>query len=241
MNNIQSNIHNLTQLWTVAGEAFQSYFEDEYLCISTIKNSDWPNRIWTKRPLSEDIFEKIQAKMKAEAPLTFSYFNENNSANPLLQNSPLQIKTKQYAMSLALTKQMETQKNIQLQQVSNEAEAALWSSTFYEAFKYKISPETVSKTQEKIQYFLAYHNEISVGTIVVFITNQVAGIHSLSILPSQRKQGFATELMHHALNMLTAQGFALATLQASEMAKEMYLQMGFSIEFTVENYITKTA
>lgn len=61
-------------------------------------------------------------------------------------------------------------------------------------------------------------------------------MHSLGIIPQKRKQGFATEIMRHTLNKAIDQNLSLATLQASEMAKEMYLKLGFSLDFLMKNY-----
>ena len=59
------------------------------------------------------------------------------------------------------------------------------------------------------------------------------------IIPSQRKKGYGKEVMYNVLNLLIDNNYDLATLQASEMAKNMYSKMGFSLDFIMENYKLK--
>ncbi|MFV0467565.1 MAG: GNAT family N-acetyltransferase [Dysgonomonas sp.] len=239
MNKIKLNINNLTRLWKMAGETFENYFEDEAIFWSQIKNSEWPNRVWTNKPLTEETILKIKSRMRIESGLTFSYFSEIKKRNLLMNDNDFKFKSLQSGMSLPLTNKFSTQKQIDFKEVTGKTDAKLWSESFYEAFNYNISTETVLRTKNDIQYFLSYHESELVGTIVLFVTEKVAGIHSLGILPAKRKQGLATDIMHAILNTAIDQDLTLATLQASEMAKEMYLKMGFSFDFLMENFQLK--
>ena len=236
---IGDNIQNLTTLWKKASWEFNEFSKDNNSCIAKIYNTDWPNRIWTDQKISKEIIEEIKLKMKKENGLTFSYFNENTKKSPSIRDNNLSPKWIQYGMSLTLKKKFETQNSINLQKVTNKEHSEVWSETFYKAFQYVISAETVFRTKNDIQYFLIYNQEMLVGTVVLFISNKVAGIHSLSILPIARQQGFATQAMYHILNIAFDHKISLATLQASQMAKEMYVEMGFSIDFLMENYQLK--
>jgi drug/metabolite transporter (DMT)-like permease len=231
---IKQNIQNLTSLWETAGKEFDKFSKDNNICIANISNSDWPNRIWTDQKISKKIIGEIKLKMHKENGLVFSYFNEDTKKSP--SNNNFTLKSVQYGMSLPLNTKFEIQNSVNLQKVTNKQSSALWSSAFYNAFKYKISTETVIKTKNEIQYFLIYHKDELVGTAVLFNTDKVAGIHSLGILPSKRKLGFANETMCQILNIAIDQNLSLATLQASEMAKKMYVEMGFSNDFIIENY-----
>ncbi|WP_073177710.1 GNAT family N-acetyltransferase [Flagellimonas flava] len=108
------------------------------------------------------------------------------------------------------------------------------------AFGYGINPETLAKTWKHIPYYLIFDDREPVGTIILYQTGQVAGVHSLGILPQRRKQGYATEIMKHILNMALDKGATLATLQASEMAKNLYTKMGFSLDFIMTNHCLPT-
>lgn len=237
MKNTRLNIDNLTSLWTLAGQNFEGFTEHVDYSLSAIENSEWPNKIWTNQALTPKSISAIKKNMDN---LVFSFFNEQKEPNSLIKNADFKLKFCQYGMSLSLIKRFRTEKKLKFIRVHEETNAQLWSTSFSKAFGYSISIETILKTNEDIQYYLIYHQENLVGTIVLFITNKVAGIHCLGILPSQRKKGFATEIMHHVMNMIIDQDCNLAVLQASEMAKNIYLKMGFSIDFLMENYILKS-
>ncbi len=236
MNTTQLNIDNLTHLWTVAG---QDFTKGSAYSFSKIKNAQWPNRIWANGPITLDIIEKIGMRMTTETDLIFSVFSEKQETNHLINQDVFILKSAQYGMSLALTHGYKTHRKIEFKHVMDAAGAELWSDTFFQAFRYQITAETVLKTSKDIPYFLVYHQGNLVGTVILFVTNHVMGIHSLGIVPSQRKKGFATDIMHHVLNRAIDQNLSLATLQASEMAKDMYLKMGFTTDFLMKNYTLK--
>ncbi|MBJ6367035.1 GNAT family N-acetyltransferase [Snuella sedimenti] len=239
MNNTQLNINNLTQLWQVAGQSFKSYFKEASIYYIYITNSEWPNRIWTDASISEDIVHSIQSKMDGNATLTFSYFNDKKTKSPLVDYKCFSLKSVQYGMSLTLKGKFMTQIPLEFKRVTNKSSAQKWHKTFYEAFNYNISTETIIKTKNDIQYVLVYHKKAIIGTVLLFTTNHVIGIHSLGIRPKHRKKGYANEIMHQVLNMAIDQKVSIATLQASEMAKGMYEKMGFTIDFLMENYTQK--
>lgn len=240
MKKVELNINNLTTLWKIASASYQRYFSDEHFEYAYIKNTQWPNRVWIKNPSSIHFFEKIKEKIgKPYKDLTFSYFN-THSKNIFLKNKHnLKLKSVQYGMSLPLKNKFITQKKIHFKQVENENEAQAWSNSFQKSFGYNISSQIILKTKEHIPFYLVYLEQELIGTVILFVTKNVVGIHSLGILPKKRKQGFATEIMHHILNKSIDKNLTLATLQASEMAKAMYLKIGFSIDFLMENYQLK--
>lgn len=240
MNNNELNINNLTALWKDASSFYPNDFSDENFECAYIENSQWPNRIWAKNPKAIEHFRKIQENLGGNyKDFTFSHFNIANENTSLKNNQNLKTKSVQYGMSLSLINKFKKQRNLEFKIVENEEEAQVWSDSFYKIFSYEISLETIIKTKREIPYYLVCFEKELIGTVILFVTNQTAGIHSLGILPQKRKRGFATEIMHHILNKSIEQNLSLATLQASEMAKEMYLKMGFSIDFLMENYQLK--
>ena len=123
--------------------------------------------------------------------------------------------------------------------VENPEQARQWATTFGQAFGYDFGANTVLETMLGVPYYLVYHGESLVGTVILYVTGQVAGIHALGIPPEKRKQGYATEIMYFTLNMALESGSDIATLQASEMAKNMYLKIGFTTDFLMQNYKLK--
>lgn len=239
MNKTELNIKNLTSLWKLAGKNFDGYHSSENIFCSKIELSEWPNRVWTNQPLNSTIIQKIEQKMRNDNRLSFSVFKKPKNEHLVTFEKTFKIKSLQYGMSLPLKNKVKVTKTLDFKKVNDRKNAELWCKSFNESFKYIINVDTILRTQNNVQYFLVHHKKELIGTVVLFVTQSVAGIHSLGILPSKRKQGFASAIMCHILNMAIHQKLTLATLQASEMAKEMYLKMGFSLDFIMENYILK--
>ncbi|WP_281980177.1 GNAT family N-acetyltransferase [Tenacibaculum mesophilum] len=241
MKKIASNINNLTSLWKTAATPYQGYHKETSFESAYIQNAQWPNRIWTNLSPSKNQLKEVQQQMLGEGKLfTFSLFTLSSQENNMELDAKIKLKSTQYGMSLELKEKFETQRQIDFKRVKNKEEAGIWSNAFFKAFNYEISTATILKTKETIPYYLVYFEQELVGTIILYTTNTIAGLHSLGIIPEKRKQGFATEIMRHTLNKAIDQNLSLATLQASEMAKEMYLKLGFSLDFLMENYILNT-
>ncbi|WP_242202199.1 GNAT family N-acetyltransferase [Aestuariivivens insulae] len=237
MNNEKLNTYNLTTLWLNAVSYSEKTWDNDYFECAHIENTQWPNRLWAKNTLSaQDLENAITRLDLSHKGLTLSHFCTPDQKNTLQHNAKLKLKSVQYGMSLALKNKFKTQKNLVFRSIDHEDRANLWSDAFSKAFGYNISVETIMKTKEKIPYYLVYSKLDVVGTVILYPTQHVAGIHSLGVIPTKRKQGFASEIMHHVLNKAIDQNLSLATLQASVMAKPMYLKMGFSIDFIMENY-----
>ncbi len=236
MNKTKTNKNNLFQLWKVAGQSFQSYFEEDGIYCSFIKSSQWPNRIWIDELLSEESIQKVSLKIEKYNNFTFSHFNTEMQNISLISPNKFTLKSEQYGMSLSPTTKFKTSKNINFRSVRDEKDAKKWNEGFYDAFQYEISIETILQTKDEIPYIIVLHEQELVGTIILFETHKTLGIHSLGIISAKRRQGFAIEIMRHCINNAVEQNISLMTLQASEMAKYMYLKLGFSLDFKMENY-----
>lgn len=235
MNTIEENTHNLTSLWKLASQSFNQFMENENYCKSVIKYAEWPNKIWLKSDLTDRKLNEIKAELNSNSNLVFSFFNIDNT-----KSIPLNLKSVQYGMSLNLTEKFKISEEIILKKVETLKSAELWESTYYKSVKYKINAKIITSIKDKIDFFIAYHNNQVIGTIVTYKTGKTIGIHSLSVLPIHRKKGYATEIMVHILNQSLSENLSLVTLQASKMAKKMYEKIGFVTEFTMENYQNKT-
>lgn len=230
------NIYNLGQLWKLAGSSLNGFKENTSYSVSTINNSEWPNRIWVKNNLSKETIQEIKSEMSLNKQIKFSYFNDDEEEVSLIHNNSFKLKSTQYGMSLPLHSKLKVEKNLILKKVSDKVTLELWSQIFQDAFGYKISVETISNTSDTIEYYLIMNKKAVVGTIIILATDTTLGIHSLGIIPSQRKKGYAKEIVSTILNKAIDSNFKLATLQASEMAKNMYIKLGFSIDFIMYNY-----
>lgn len=238
MNNIDRNIHNLTSLWREAGALFESHFSNDTHSSVRINNAEWPNKIWTNTPASIQALNNIQSKMRKHNNLTFSHFNKDNIVHETLIEN-FELKFTQQGMSLKLAHGIESKRILTLIKVENLNDANIWSDTFQSAFKYRLDSQIVLKLMQKANFFLVYEATNLVGCVLLYYTGNTLGINCLGILPKMRKQGYAFDIMCQLINKAFVENIELITLQASDMAKNMYSKLGFTSDFVMENYQLK--
>ncbi|MCM3628176.1 GNAT family N-acetyltransferase [Paenibacillus glycanilyticus] len=100
--------------------------------------------------------------------------------------------------------------------------------SFTEAFAY--DPEG------RMKYFLAYLNDLPVGTAMTFSTGEVTGLYTVATLKEFRARGIGGALVGHALHDMQVAGATLAILQASSMGQTIYRKHGFEEEMTINLY-----
>lgn len=85
----------------------------------------------------------------------------------------------------------------------------------------------------RMRYFLAYLNDVPVGTALTFTTGDVSGIYTVATLKEFRRRGIGRALVGHVLQDMQDAGSKLAVLQASTMGQTIYRQHGFEEELTI--------
>lgn len=237
-NIIIANIENLTSLWKTASIPFKSYHSEILFNYCLIENSDWPNKLWLNKDFSNKDIPLLKEKIVSiSSSLTIPYFNyHNNILYEKLESEGFVPKFEQVGMSLKLNGFFKINNNVNLRLVSNKSEAQVWSNLFEMAFGYKIHPNILLKTWNKINYYLAFSYEEAVGTAISYKTKNVMGIHSVGIPPKMRRKGFAEQIMKLLINASIENDCNFITLQASDMGKNMYLKLGFSEDFKIINY-----
>jgi len=235
------NIKNLVTLWEKASSPFQGFFTEEAFNHCRIPNSDWPNRVWLKQQLNEQNLNEIRELISSSpATLSFSYWDDTESTTyKLIEQNGFEQKSTQIGMSLLLRQQFEQEHRLTFERVSQVGQAKTWTDLYPLSFKYQISPEILIRTHEEVAYYTIYLDKTPIGTAITFTTENAIGIHGLSIIPEMRKKGFAEEAMAYILNKAIDNQQAYAYLQASELGKNIYLNMGFTIDFTMKNYIKR--
>lgn len=238
MDLINANIKNLTSLWETVGISFDSYFKTPDFEYSEIKDSEWPNRLWLHQNITQDTLRLIKKKLAATTsniiiPIWNIY---NNNEDLILEHNGFNIKFEQVGMSLKLDKPFDIKSDVKIQLVTDSNEAKLWSELFIKSFGYKTSTETINKTLNKVNYYIAYKHSIAIGTAISHKTNNVMGIHSVGIPPEMRRKGYAEQIMKLLINMSVEDQNEYMTLQASNMGKNLYLKLGFEEQFVIKNY-----
>lgn len=237
MNLISANTNNLIALWKQAATPFQSCFEKKELGYCFIENSQWPNRVWLKEALNEENLSRISQLIDKHQQLSFSYFDTTNGAQQnRLKDTHFSEKSVQYGMALKLEQVDQPSSRISLERVQSKAAISSWCRVFKQAFNYEISEETLEKTIELIPYFNVVYKQQVAGSLLLYKTGPVTGVHSLGIIPEARGKGLAHEAMNSALNLARNWQSEYVTLQASPMAKRMYENFGFTTQFIMRNY-----
>jgi predicted acetyltransferase len=238
---IKRNIENLTSLWKLSlGSGLHTYDHDK-ISFGWINNSDWPNRIWINGVLTKEILDKVHDKMRnAPLELTFSYFDIqiSNEQTSMIEHM-LEERSVQHGMQLKLTNKYDYETCLTFKKVKTKQDAQVWSEVFYKSFKYSINSETVYKTFQDVEYFTVHIKNKEIGTIALYFHADVAGVHSLSVIPEERRKGYAKDITLFILNRAHDAKAKIVTLQASKSAKNMYQGLGFSTEFLMRNYRLK--
>lgn len=235
---ITDNIDNLTSIWKSIGEIHQSYTEQPHYAWVDMKDKSWPNRLWLQSTATTENIDHCINTIKSTSTevLLIHPTNKENNTEHLFLEKGFQISFSQIGMSLPLTTSYKLDRQIELKQVKTNAEAKVWSKRFKQAFGYEICPETISKTSGAISYYLCNYESKALGTLILHQTGKVVGAHALGILPEMRKQGFANTIMKTIINQSIENKAEVMTLQASEMGKNIYLNLGFKTDFILNTY-----
>ncbi|MFC3196679.1 GNAT family N-acetyltransferase [Parapedobacter deserti] len=235
---LNGNIHNLTSLWRTVGISAGRYSEFEYFCCSRVPGAQWPNRIWLKTTVSEDVLNEIRSfAHQSEQPFTISYWSDFNDKELLLfEQHGFQTTVVQTGMSLDVKSRIEEHNRVRLKRISTIDEAQIWEVLYPQSFGYVIAAETVIQTKDQVRYYLIYLDREPIGTAITFETGNTVGIHGMGIIPAYRKQGFAEEVMIKLMNQAFDEGKTRITLQASAMGKGVYEKIGFSADFLMTGY-----
>lgn len=239
MENInQLNIANLTSLWSKVAQMVGHYTNESDYELSLVKNSEWPNKIWIKQALTQELLTAISHQMAScEQTLVFPHWDIYANEGPAITLEDFTQKSFQTGMSLLLNKSFNSSNSLTFKRVSNTSEAKLWAEIYPKCFGYVIGEEILIRTMDEIEYNLFYFNDELVGTAIYHPSEQVAGIHGVGIVPEMRRRGFAEEIMYILLNRAIADGIPYATLQASELGKGIYKRLGFTEDFIIKNYV----
>ncbi|MFC5046988.1 GNAT family N-acetyltransferase [Aquimarina hainanensis] len=234
----RKNIDNLVSIWELVGNQFEAYKDsEEYACVF-IENSNWPNRLWFKERITKTGIENVENQLKkVGAPMILPFWDLYDIIpSDFFDKKGYTIAFEQIAMYYTLGNQFTDTIGVTLHKVQTEEEASQWAIAFESSFGYQIMTEIVYKTSDKIAYYVVKENKRVVGTVLLHNTEDVMGIHSLGILPEERKKGYADQIMKKSLNIAQDQGCKHAVLQASSMGRSLYLRLGFKEQFLIKNY-----
>lgn len=237
-NLIKDNIDNLTTLWKTVATPLLSYHQNGFLEFSQIRNSGWPNRLWFREDINEENLPQILETIEKNPGLVVPYWDIfGSNSNEIFEKNRFTIRNQLVAMALKLEKKFTLENNLSFKRVLNEEDAETWSDIYPLSFNYVISKETLVSNYQNVKFYLVRLNEKPVGTLTLFQTEKIMGIHGVGIIPEMRKQGLAEEIMKFAVNEAIDAGCEYAQLQASDLGKGIYTRLGFEDLFLIKNYV----
>ncbi|WKN40846.1 GNAT family N-acetyltransferase [Tunicatimonas pelagia] len=242
MDIIRENIDNLTSLWMTVGKEMGAYRSESHFNYSYLHYSEWPNKLWFHTDVTEENVLAAREQIQSLSNLLgISYWDiYGSNSYELLEIGGFKKASEQIGMYLALSDLLKVDTFLHLEEVKSKDSALLWEDVFLRGFDYKISHRLLLPDYESTHFFIAYQEQVPVGTAVLHAkNNQVMGVHSMSILPEMRRQGYAEQIMRILLNKSISQGYTWVTLQASAMGKGLYEKLGFKEQFIMKNYILK--
>lgn len=232
MNLLETNIFNLTELWKIAGKHVSTSLY-EY---SKSSDGDWPNKIWFTQTFTQETLEEVLNNPSFRS-FSISVWNQSFGKElAFLQEAGLK-EIKQIGMSMNLETRSKSNSLFSCRKVTCFESAKTWSHLFNIAFRYEISVQTVINTMESADFYIGYHGGQEVGTALLFLDkNKVAGIHSMGIIPSQRRKGLARSFLSALLDIAKSKNAKTAVLQASKAGKPLYSQEGFQEDFSMHSF-----
>ncbi|MRX69382.1 Acetyltransferase (GNAT) domain-containing protein [Flavobacterium resistens] len=237
INLIKDNIDNLTTLWKTVATPLLSYHKNDPFEFSQIKNSGWPNRLWFREDITEENIPQILETIEKKPGLVIPYWDifESNS-NEILEKNRFEIRNQLVAMALKLDEKFQLENKLTFKRVLKEDDAKTWSDIYPLSFNYVISKETLISNYQNVKFYLVHFEEKSIGTLTLFQTENIMGIHGVGVIPEMRKKGFAEEIMKYAINEAIDADCEYAQLQASALGKNIYSRLGFEDLFSITNY-----
>ena len=234
---IDESISNLISVWHNLSVLKGEFVACDSFSYCHVSDAQFKNRIWINDfhvkvdvPLLETIKEKM---LQMGSDMTLSVWSDaQNSGRFTIINQGFLPVYQQYGMYFQVHERVEGKHLIQLKKVDCVADAVTWSHLLRKNFNYNIAPEIVLKGSRTMNFYIVRAGDVNVGTVILHVTGDTLGIHSLGIIPEYRNRGYADELVQVIKNHAADRSIDLITLQATAMGSHLYEKAGF-----VENYL----
>ncbi|PWQ94684.1 GNAT family N-acetyltransferase [Leucothrix arctica] len=227
------NIDNLTSLWKkMSGEV--SSQEPLRKC------TEWPYRVWVDWGDSTTHLETSFVDLPKNAVVTvWGNVDKPSTLEELLLKASWPILFTQVAMVLALDEYAVPESKVMpLREVKTTYDLRRWVAVASASFGYQVSESVIEKltNDDSIKLlFLEREGEV-VATALLYKTGGVIGIHQVGVLPSERGQGLAYEVMLQVIKVCKEWRGQYISLQASAMGLSTYQRLGFESQFEIRNY-----
>lgn len=227
------NLSNVTALWCAMGaRAIEAH--EGFACL------EWPNRAWLDPSVSqlgrEHAYEEFAGAIGRLA----------NPVVPLLiPNRELRIQLAQVGMreSFALTamrappRVVGTTQHVLLEEADTRSRILEWTKVASESFGYEVESSVIERvSRARAGIYLARCGGESIGSLLLFATEQTVGVHMVGVLPAHRRRGYARQIMVHAMERACLASAQHVVLQAAPKARSLYESLGFRPLFDIPHY-----
>ena len=148
---------------------------------------------------------------------------EKNAAEKMIDNQDVP----------RIVRQMEANDIDRIMEIEKKSFVAPWSKTMFE--------ETIFSPIS--QGLVIEHNNIIIGYIVFYTVDVEAHIMNLAVNPTERKQGYARQLLDHALMFFREKNISECYLEVREHnrdAQRLYERFGFEVIGRRKKYYPET-
>lgn len=244
------NINYLKNIKDVINSNFNNF------CITASDLSNSQNKIckhykWSKNPfdnwfsriydinipnnLISDEVKKLRFDIeKGELPFLL-ITTENQESNNLLKESfnlnNFNMFYEQTGMAMDLDKlgEIDNPNNYEIKTINNMIEFNKWNDIIEIVFKDRKKYELYSKllNSKNFTFFGCYYEQSIIATTLLYIKNDIAGIHMVATSNEFRNKGIGTLITKKTFEFAKLKGAKIGVLQSSPMGKSMYKNIGF--------------
>lgn len=149
------------------------------------------------------------------------------------------------AMKMSDITWTELPENLTIVPVRTAEQAQIWSDLVVESNQMAGYNEELAETlisggldaSAKMQHIIGLLDDEPVATASVTLSNGVAGVFNIAVLPDMRQQGIGRIMTETVMKIGTEQGYHYAVLQSSPMGEALYQKMGYETIAPVHQYI----
>ncbi|MBM6616545.1 GNAT family N-acetyltransferase [Bacillus suaedaesalsae] len=190
-----------------------------------------------------ETIEQVKKRLDGKIGALCCLVNDQSQPSDLKENLLLNgfvLADNLYGMSLELEKRnivvQETPEHFVVKKVNNEPDLNDWVKVVCETFHIQSYEKPFTdanlSTMDLFHHYVGYEKGVPVAAISALFAYGVVGIYWVATVESARGKGYAPQLLEVVHQHALEEGYKIATLQSSEMAKHLYEKFGYEHEFT---------
>lgn len=132
--------------------------------------------------------------------------------------------------------------SIQISKVQSDKELLSFDEISGECFAHKkgLAYDFLQKIaigDQMCELYIGYVDGVPVGTTMISLVNNIAGIYWLGVLPNYRNKGIATELTNYIINLAKLKNHNTLISQNFTASQSLFKKMGFKAEGALPLYV----